>query len=161
MSLNNNLAVLTKGIPKLALAAFVILAVSLIALVVLMIQKQSVYSTEEVISGDETTSGKEITVSLHNATLYIPGDTATMPGVISITTSNVPNSLFSVGETEWLRPQVVNIEYLDADGAPYPEVKFSNPALICFKITEKQWRDYTAHPQEYQVQYADEDPDPK
>jgi hypothetical protein len=108
-------------------------------------------------SSKETVPGQELVVGVKDATLYVPKDVATMAGVITI--SALEPNLYPVAGEEWIRPQVVDIKYLNRDGAPYLNVVFSKPVLICFEIKER-WEDYTQHPDEYLVQYYAKEQDP-
>jgi hypothetical protein len=153
MSTNNPVVILNKGapVPKFAMAAMVILLASVVTMVMYMRSKPS--------SSQVTVPGKELVVGIGDATLYVPKDTAVLAGAISI--SSLESNLYPVAgeELEWIRPQVVNIQYLNSDGVPYLNVVFSKPALICFTIKER-WQSYIKYPDEYRVQYYAEKQNP-
>jgi hypothetical protein len=150
MSINNHVEILKGGapVPKIAMAAMLMLVASVVALVMFMRAKP--------VSSKETVPGQELVVGVDSATLYVPKDVATMAGVITI--SALEANLYPVAGEDWLRPQVVNIQYLNREAVPYLNVVFSKPVLICFQIRER-WQDYTEHPNEYLVQYYAEKQD--
>ena len=139
-----------------------VLSVSLIALVILIGLKQPdssrthIGSIELVEVTQEVAPGQDIVIGVSNATVYIPKGAATLPGLISITT-RAPNLFSNVPEKGWVRSPVVNVEYWNGLGTPYPQVSFSKPAEICFMITSDLWYGYTQHPDEFQVHYYAED----
>jgi hypothetical protein len=55
---------------------------------------------------------------------------------------------------------VVNVEFRNGEGKPVPNITFTKPAEICFKITAERWADYNLHPAEYEVQTYAEEKDP-
>lgn len=151
MSVNNNVVILTKKaapVPKFAIAAMVILMAGIFAMIMFMRSKPA--------SSQETVPGKDLVIGVDDATLYVPKDVAVLAGVISI--SSLEANLYPAAGEDWIRPQVVNVQYLNRDGVPYLNVVFSKPVLICFMIKER-WQDYTEHPDEYQVQYYAEKQD--
>jgi len=150
MSVNNHVVILKKAapVPKFAIAAMVILVASIFAMIMFMRSKPA--------SSQETVPGKDLVIGVDDATLYVPKDVAVLAGVISI--SSLEANLYPAAGEDWIRPQVVNVQYLNRDGVPYLNVVFSKPVLICFMIKER-WQDYTEHPDEYQVQYYAEKQD--
>jgi hypothetical protein len=153
-----------RPIPKLAIALIILLIIGVIALVII-IGSQSPDSstqngsTEFVIATQELASGGDLVISVNNATLYVPRAAIELAGSIIIFPRE-PNLFPVAGEPEWFRPLVVNIEYRDEAGKPYPEVIFSNPVQICFKITPDGWKDYTDNPDDFQVQHYSEEQEP-
>ena len=101
---------------------------------------------------EELSSGEDIVIGIDNITLYVPGNAITLAGSISLFPRK-PILSYDAGELTWYRPFVVSIDYQNEDGAFYPQVRFSSPVEICFKLPSKLWEDYTNHSDEYQVQY--------
>lgn len=97
MSVNNHVEILTKGgapVPKIAMAAMVMLMASAVAMVMFIKSKPA--------SAQETVPGKELIVGIDNVTLYVPPDAAVLAGVISI--SSLEPNLYPVTGEEWFRP---------------------------------------------------------
>jgi hypothetical protein len=153
-----------RPVPKVAVIMTLLLVVGIIALVIIMGLQQPDSSTQDgaiefVIATEELTSGEEIIISVSNATLYVPRDAINLAVTISI--SPRPPNLFSLAEqSEWSRTLVVNVEYRNEEGTPYPLVTLSKPFLICFKVTNERWQDYLSHQDEYQVHYYAEELEP-
>jgi hypothetical protein len=80
-------------------------------------------------------------------------------GNISITFRE-SNLFATAGGLEWIRPEVVNVEYRNSEGAPYSQITFAQPIEICFAVTPEQWQDYNERQQGYQVQFYAEQQDP-
>jgi hypothetical protein len=151
-------------VPKLAIALIILLLLSVIALVFLIGSNPPDSSTQSgsvefVIATQELTTGDDLVIGVNNATLYVPRAAVELAGSIVIFPRE-PNLFPVAGEPEWFRPLVVNIEYRDEAGKPYPEVTFSIPVQICFKITPDRWKDYTDNPDDFQVQHYAEKQDP-
>ncbi|CAG1016297.1 hypothetical protein ANAEL_05546 [Anaerolineales bacterium] len=111
--------------------------------------------TQEVLPSQN----EEIVIGVNNATLYVPKGATTVPGIISITPRE-PNLFSNIAEKGWVRSPVVNVEYWNGQGTPYPQVIFAVPAQICFKITTELWEAYAQHPDEFQVHYYAEEVKP-
>jgi len=138
-----------------------VLIVGTIALVILIGLRPPDSSThtgsiEFVKVTQEVVPNQDIVIGVNNAILYVPKGATTTPGIISITPRE-PNLFSNVAEKGWVRSPVVNVEYWNGQGTPYPQVSFAIPAQICFKITSELWQAYTLHPDEFQVQYYAED----
>jgi hypothetical protein len=150
-----------RPIPTIAKITFVILIVSIIALVVLIGIQAPTSSTqagafEFVQVTQEYQPGQDIVIGVNNATLYVPGDAIKIQGSIAIFPRE-PNLFTPPNDTTWVRPLVVNVEFRDGEGKPVPEFNFAKPAEICFRITDDRWKDYSLHRNEYEVQtYAEE-----
>jgi hypothetical protein len=147
--------------PKFAVIAMGVLLVGAIALVFLIGRKQPDSSTHsgsiEFVKVTQVVSpSQDIVIGVNNATLYVPKEATTLPGIISITPRE-PNLFSNVAEKGWVRSPVVNVEYWNGQGTPYPEVSFTIPAQICFKITSELWQAYALHPDEFQIQYYAEE----
>jgi len=148
-------------IPKFVRVTMILLVVSVIVLVVLIGLQRPDSSTqagsmEFVIVTQEVTAGKDIVIGVNNATLYLPAGAINVPGNLAIFPRE-PNLFTASGDKRWARPLVVNVEFRDGEGKPVPNITFTKPAEICFKITAERWADYTRHPDEYQVQtYVEE-----
>jgi len=151
-------------VPRLAIVIIILLVVSILALVILMGLQQPESSTqagsaEFAIATQEFAPGEDIVIGVNNASLYLPGDAINVAGSISIF-PRAPNLFSPPGETKWIRPLVVNVEFRDGQGKPVQHITFAKPAEICFKITKERWEDYTRHPNEYEVQTYSEEKDP-
>jgi len=138
-----------------------ILLVGAIALVFLIGRKQPDSSTHsgsiEFVKVTQVVSpSQDIVIGVNNATLYVPKEATTLPGIISITPRE-PNLFSNVAEKGWVRSPVVNVEYWSGQGTPYPQVSFAIPVQICFKITSELWQAYALHPDEFQVHYYAEE----
>jgi hypothetical protein len=107
----------------------------------------------------EVAPGQDIVIGVNNATLYVPKGATNLPGTISITT-RAPNLFSNAPEKGWVRSPVVNVEYWNGLGTPYPQVSFTIPAQICFKITSELWEGYTQNPDEFQIHYYAEGQNP-
>jgi hypothetical protein len=153
-------------IPKFIRITMILLVVSVIALVVLIGLQRPDSSTqagsmEFVIVTQQVTSSEDIVIGVNNAILYLPAGAIDMPGSIAIFPRE-PNLFSTPGDTEWIRPLVVNVEFRDGQGKPVSFLTLAKPAEICFKITNERWKDYTRHPNEYEVQtYAEEKNPPR
>lgn len=151
-------------VPKFALIAMASLVVGVIVLVVLIGLGRPESSTQNgsiefYRAAQEIVVGQEIVIGVNNATLYVPKDAINMAGSIFIFPRE-PNLFTPPGDTTWIRPLVVNVEFRDSAGTPIPHIKFVKPAEICFRITKERWKDYTNHPNEYQVQTYSEEKNP-
>jgi hypothetical protein len=107
---------------------------------------------ELVQATQEFVGGEEMNITAQNLRVHIPRNSITWTGTISITTRD-PSLFLVEGETEWARPQVFSVEFLNEESTPVPGIIFSNPIQICFRITNEQWMDFTERPDAYQVQY--------
>jgi hypothetical protein len=147
---NHNYIVVEQRVstPKYAIAMIVFLLISLTGLFVMRETKQPVAS-QAVVQNEETT------ISLDAITIYIPKDTIKETGVISISLHN-PGLFFKTDDEEWLRPQVVDVEYRSSDGRTFSHVTLSGPVLICFLLSAEQWQGFTQTPNDYEVQYYSE-----
>ena len=150
--------------PSFALIAMGVLIVVTIVLFVFIVQKQPNISThtsslEFVEVAQEVALNQDIVIGVNNATVYIPKGATTTPGVISVTPRE-PNLFSNAAEKGWFRSPVVNVEYWNGQGTPYPQVSFTMPVQICFKITNELWQTYSLHPDEFQVHYYAEDLNP-
>jgi len=142
--------------PRAALIVILLLIVSVIALVILIGSQRPDSSTqagafEFAIATQVIASGEDLVVGINNATLYVPRDAIGIAGSIAIFPRE-PNLFTPPGDTKWSRPLVVNVEFRDENGKPVTNITFTKPAEICFKITADRWKDYTQHPNEYEVQ---------
>jgi hypothetical protein len=147
------------SIPWFAIVSIVLLIGGVITVVILTGSQQPDSSTqagsiEYKIATEELNSGKDIVIGIDNITLYVPGSAITLPGSISLYPLK-PILTYDADELPWYRPYVVNIEYSLKDKVkdPYSQFSFSTPVDVCFKLSSRQWEDYTKHSDEYQVQY--------
>jgi hypothetical protein len=153
-----------RSTPKFARILIILLIISVIVLVILIGLNPPDSSTQSgsvefVIATQELTTGKDFVISASNTTLYVPRSAVQLAGSIVIFPRE-PNLFPMAGEPEWFRPLIVNIEYRDEAGKPYPEVTFSEPVQICFKIIPDRWKGYEDNPDDFQVQYYAEEQDP-
>jgi hypothetical protein len=103
-------------------------------------------------ASQEFRPGQAITVSLDTVTVYVPPFAIPLPGSIFIIARE--RDLDPVaGQSEWIRPQVVEVQFRNAEGTPVPGIALAAPVRICFKLTQTQWQDFARHPESYAVQY--------
>jgi hypothetical protein len=151
--------------PRIAIIAILVLSVSVIAMIILIGLKKPDSSTHTgsiklVEVTQEVAPGQDIVIGVSNATLYVPKGAATLPGTISITT-RAPNLFSNAPEKGWVRSPVINVEYWNGLGTPYPQASFTIPVQICFQITpDLFWQGYTQNPDEFQVHYYAEELNP-
>jgi hypothetical protein len=151
--------------PKFVLVGMLALSMGVIATIFYVGFKKPESSTHTgsiqlVEVTQEVVPDKDTVIGVSNATLYIPKGVATLPGLISITT-RAPNLFSNAPEPGWVRSPVVNVEYWDGVGTPYPRISFTTPAQICFQLTpDLFWQGYTQNPDEFQVQYYAEEQNP-
>jgi hypothetical protein len=149
---------------RISMVFIVILTVSVITLVYLIGLKQPESSTQDgAIEFAQATQiytpGQDMTIQVSNVVVFVPKNATTLEGRFSVI-KRESNLLSATGGSEWHRPLVINIEYLNSGGIPYREVDFASPVQICFKLTNEQWRDYNKRPQDYLVQFFAEDQNP-
>ena len=152
-------------VPKFVLATMLVLSVGVIGMIILIGLKQPDSSTHTgsiafVEVTQEVAPGQDIVIGVNNATLYVPKGATNLPGTISITT-RAPNLFSNAPEKGWVRSPVVNVEYWNGLGTPYPQVSFTIPVQICFQITpDLFWQGYTQNPDEFQIHYYAEGQNP-
>ncbi len=151
------------AMPKFAVPAMIALLLGIIIIVILVALKQSYVnawasSIAQAQATQEITFDQDIVIGTDNAILYLPKNTIHIAGTISILPL-APDLVPVSDEGLWTRPQAVNVEYRDQQGTLIPHITFSNLAQICFKLTQEQWQDFEANPDDYQVQYYDEEQD--
>ena len=152
-------------VPKFAIIVIILLMVGVIALILLIGSQRPDSSTqagsmEFAIVTQQVTANDDIVIGVNNATLYLPDGAIDVAGSLAIFPRE-PNLFTDSNDSKWARPLVVNVEFRNAEGKPVPNITFSKPAEICFKITKDRWTDYTRHPDEYEVQtYAEEQEPP-
>jgi hypothetical protein len=100
-------------------------------------------------------TGETIRFMPGDVLLFVPARATDVEGAISII-SREPDLFPDAGEAGWSRPQIVNVEYLDPNGIPYPKISFVRPLEICFAMTEEDWALFASRPEDYQVQVYDE-----
>ncbi len=98
------------------------------------------------------TPGQAMTITSGNVAVYVPRDSVNLPGTISVV-SREPNLFPAAAQTDWTRPQVIEVKFLNTQATPVPHIVFVNAVQICFKLTPEQWDDFTKRPDAYQVQY--------
>ncbi|MEW6242496.1 MAG: hypothetical protein AB1564_16975, partial [Chloroflexota bacterium] len=62
--------------------------------------------------GQTTSSNQDIVIGMNNAVLYLPYDAINVVGTVSMIARH-PDSFSVVGEDEWNRPIIVDIEFRD------------------------------------------------
>lgn len=152
------------GMPRFAVPAMLVLLLGIIVIIVLVILKQAYVnawanSIQYAQATQEITFDQDIVIGTGDAILYLPKNTIRVAGTISILPL-APNSFPASGGVLWSRPQIVSVEYKNQLGTPVPHITFSNLAQICFTLTQEQWQDFDGHPDNYQVQYYDQQQDP-
>jgi hypothetical protein len=150
--------------PPLAILAAFLLTASIVGLVVMQGLLRPDSSTQSggvqfVQATQEVNPGQAMTVAAGPVTVYVPQGATNQPGTIAIIPREA-NLFPTAGDTVWTRPQVVNIEFHDPQGTPYPSATFSQPVEVCFQLSQDQWNDYSARPDAYQVHYYAEDQNP-
>jgi hypothetical protein len=153
--------------PKLAIALIMLLFISIVIALVFLIgsnppdSSTQAGTTKYTIATQVLSADEDIVIGINNVTLYMPRDATDVAGSIAIFPRE-PNLFSTSGDTRWIRPLVVNVEFRDEQGKPVSPIVLAKPTEICFKITEERWQDYTRHPNEYEVQtYADEKNPPR
>lgn len=135
-----------------------LVAVSIIPLVnVIGLQQPDGSTQREVIElqiTQEYTAGQETILSAGLVTVYIPEGAIDLSGNFVITPRQ-PDLFSFAGESDWSRPQVVNIEYRNEEGAYNPDITFAKPVSVCFTLSPEQWNDYMHRPEDFQVQFFD------
>lgn len=107
----------------------------------------------------EQNTDEEIIVSDHQTTLYLPDGAVNLTGDFLIVPRQ-PDLFAYASETEWSRPIVVDIQYRNEEGVIHPGITFSEPVRICFTLTPEQWEEFTQRPDDFQVQYFDDQQSP-
>lgn len=147
-------------VPKSALILISVLILSIIPLAILIGSLASNSSAQnelaEIVQVTRVHDPERETVVIaERVILYVPKDATDLSGNF-VMQPRQPNLFAYAGEAEWTRPVVVDIQYQNADGVPFPSVTFSQPVSICFILTPEQWTDFSKRPDAYQVQYFDE-----
>jgi hypothetical protein len=137
-----------------------ILAVTIILLVILIRSLMPHGSTQQALTENGQTTpllhtDQETTVSADNVVLFVPKEATDLSGSFVILPRE-PDSFSYASEPDWLRPIVVEIQYRNKEGVHFPGITFSKPVSICFVLMPEQWADFTQRPDDYQVQYFDE-----
>lgn len=96
-----------------------------------------------------------LTLPEGDVTVLVPCCSLGVGGTVSMVESE-PN-LFPdpAGQLAWSRPRIVNIEYYSPAGELVPYAISSTPVEICFSLTEEQWLRYQTHPENFAIQYYD------
>ena len=145
----------------MTIIAVVIVTAGLITLVVTQGLKQPESSTQdgaiEFAEADgNLIPGQDATLVMENVTVYVPSKAIEETGSLLITSREL--DLLPISEDwEWIRIQVVNVEYKDVEGNIHTHATFPSPVEICFQVTAEKWSDYLQQPDDYQVQtYTDQ-----
>jgi len=149
---------------KIAMVFIIVLSVSVISLIFLIGLKQPDSSTQDgaiefAQATQVFTPGQDMTIQVTNVVVFVPKNATTLEGKFSVI-KRESNLLSATGGSEWHRPLVINVEYLNNNGVPYREVDFVNPIQICFKLNNEQWQDYNKRPKDYLIQFFAEDQNP-
>jgi hypothetical protein len=96
-----------------------------------------------------------LTLPEGNASLYVPCCTFGVGGTISMVEAEA--NIFSQppGLEQWLRPNVINVEYYDASGDLVENATTSTPVQVCYQLTDAQWESYLSSPADFQIQRYD------
>ena len=149
--------------PKFAIIAIIVLVLGIFTLFFLLKNRTFSYSSpQRIVYAPATqvyTPGKAVTLSVANITVYVPADATNLQGTFSIIQRD-PTDFVDANTSDWTRPQIVNVEYLDESGSPYSQVIFFHSIEVCFNLAPVVWRDYGLHPDHYLIQYYAEDQTP-
>lgn len=149
--------------PKFAIYAIIALIAGIISLVFLLKARSRAVSLPPPVhyapATQVFTPGQELTLSANRVVIYVPSDATHLQGTFSVVQRD-PATMTEANTSNWVRPQIVNVEYLDGNGIPYPQVIFLHPIEVCFNLEPKQWRAYQQHPEQFMVQYYAEDQTP-
>ena len=105
-------------------------------------------TAEGGVAGEVITEG--------DITLYIPPNATERQGRFSIAEAN-PDVTLIANDTQWIRPKVVNVEFVQPNGLPLTDISFSEPVEICFSLINEQWGAFLDQPEAFEVQhYVDE-----
>ena len=153
-----------QSLPKFVIFAVIVLAALVIILVFIIGSRQPSSSTQDgsiqfVQVTQQFIPGKDLTINVGNVAVYVPEDATTLEGTVSVI-QREPNLFSDESFPGWVRPEVVNVEYLNGEGIPYPQLAFSKTIQICFKFAVERWLAYQRNPDGYQIQYYAEEQDP-
>lgn len=156
MSLDKDLRQLQPPpVPRLAIAIIGVLLLGTVVLIVIQVFREpvSILRSDEVLQVARESPQEDLMVySQGDVTVYMPANSIDQEGTISI--SAVEQDQFLIAEDEeWVRPRIVNIEFLNEEGSPVPEISFFHPVEVCFALTPEQWESLNENPGRYQVQY--------
>ena len=111
----------------------------------------------EILRGTAQIPSRELaTISQGDVTIYVPAGATNQEGTISIAATE-PDLLMITDNTEWMLHKVANLQFLSPDGEPVPDISFSQPLDVCFRLTEEQWQEFSTQPEIYQVRHYAED----
>ncbi len=148
--------------PRLAIALIGLLLLGATVLLVMQFFRQpvSVLQSNEVLQVAREASPDDLTVIVKDdVTVYLPSNAINREGTISITPAAEGPQLVADDE-DWVRPRIVNIDFLNPEGTPVPSISFFHPIEVCFTLTPEQWQSLNQDPGTYQVQYFAEQGNP-
>lgn len=141
--------------PRLAIAIIGVLLLGTVVLIALQFLREpvSILRSDEVLQVARESPLEDLMVySQGDVTVYMPANSIDQEGSIYISAVEQEQVLIADDE-EWVRPSIVNIEFLNEEGTPVPEISFFHPVEICFALTPEQWESLNENPGRYQVQY--------
>jgi hypothetical protein len=148
--------------PRLAIAIIGILVVGTLILFIIQLFRRpvSILRSNEVLQAARQASPGDLTVIVKDdVTVYLPSNSINREGAISIAPPE--SGLFEVADdTEWIRPRIVLIQFLNPEGTPVPNISFFHPIEVCFNLTQEQWQSLSSDPGMYQIQYYAEQGNP-
>ena len=143
----------------------VIIAVFMVFLMGLMLLHQVSRSENfatplEILRGTAQSPSRDLaTISQDDVTIYVPSNATNQEGTISIAAAQ-PNLLVVTDNTEWRLHKVANLQFQSPDGEAVPDISFSQPVDVCFRLTEEQWQEFSTQPGIYQVRHYIEGANP-
>ncbi len=141
--------------PRLAIALIALLLLGATGLLVMQLFRQpvSILRSNEVLQVAREAAPDDLTIIVKDdVTVYLPSNAINREGTISITPAAEGPQLIA-DEEDWIRPRLVNIDFLNPEGTPVPSISFFHPIEVCFTLTPEQWQSLQQDPGTYQVQY--------
>lgn len=142
------------NVPKIAIILIGMLVLGTLILVLIQSMKPPVVVplSNEVLLATPLGPANDLTViTKDDVTVYVPPNAVNLAGSISIV---APEQDQPVAEDpDWIRPRVVNVEFIDSDGTTVDDLALFRPIEVCFALTEEQWLDFNSRPGFYQVQH--------
>jgi hypothetical protein len=90
--------------------------------------------------------------------VFVPEGAITTAGFLSLVPRET--NLFTRPDEGWRRPNVVNLEFYDTGGALAPNFTFTMPINICFDLDNQEWQALQATPEQFTVQFWNEESSP-
>ena len=120
-------------------------------------RSENLVSPIEILRGTPQNPSSELaTISQGDVTIYVPPGATNQEGTISIAATE-PDLLVVTDNTEWMLHKVASLEFQSPSGLAVPDISFSQPLDVCFRLTEAQWQEFSTQPGIYQVRHYVED----